>query len=135
MANRDDRQRFYVIMRNDMASLLQMGKASAQAAHAQKVACDWFAQGNRPSAADWQAWERQSSHGFGNTIVKGASLRRIEATLEALCAMGVPAGIVIDEEYPLVDGDVVHLINLPTCMWAFGDADELAPLLREIPLL
>jgi peptidyl-tRNA hydrolase len=137
MTQADEDLRLYIIMRTDMASLHSSGKATPQAAHAQSEATTFHMGGSAsPAQRDAYArWQAQSSFSFGSTIVKGASLQVIETTLEALQAMDVPSGIVVDETYPLRDGEVTHLLNLPTCAWCFGDKTLLQPLLGHIPLL
>ena len=137
MSTRDDQHRLYVIMRTDVASLGTPGKSGPQFCHAQSEATAFHAGNGATDAqrAAYAAWQAQSSFSFGSTIAKGAGLPQILNTLDTLKAMGVPCGLVVDETYPLPDGDVVHLLEMPTCAWCFGDKTLLAPLLGHIPLL
>jgi hypothetical protein len=66
----------YIVMRNDLPSL-NPGKLAAQAAHVANVAAK---RGNRKVL---RAWERQTTQGFGTTIVLAAPLKFIESSMRS----------------------------------------------------
>lgn len=127
---------FYVLMRSDLASM-NNGKASAQAAHAQKHADVDIKE--RAIFGDevkerYLRWEQQTPQGFGTTICLEVDERQMRGAVDLLRRAQVAAGVVHDPTYPLVDGKVVHQIPLDTCGWAFGSSEELRPLLSQFGL-
>jgi hypothetical protein len=64
----------YIVMRNDLPSL-NPGKLAAQAAHVANVAV------KRGERGVVRRWERQTTQGFGTTIVLGAPLYFIETKM------------------------------------------------------
>jgi hypothetical protein len=75
----------YIVMRDDLPSL-NPGKLAAQAAHVANVAV------KRGARGIVRRWERQTTQGFGTTIVLGASLGFIEEKMRAT--------VVWDPTYP-----------------------------------
>ena len=66
----------YIVMRNDLPSL-NPGKLAAQAAHVANVAV------KRCGRKVLRAWERQTTQGFGTTIVLAAPLKFIETAMRS----------------------------------------------------
>ncbi len=122
----------YIVMRNDLPSL-NPGKLAAQAAHVANAAV-------KSGAKDAvKAWERQTSQGFGTTIVLGAPLSFIQFYMHS--------SAVFDPTYPCEipfevgahlagsgQGDMVHLDrrrkkavylrNEIVGAWAIGDRPQ-----------
>jgi hypothetical protein len=128
----------YILMRNDLASL-NSGKAMAQAVHAGNAVESHFelemqiasASSNpveKEKASELSAafhhWKRQTSQGFGTTIVLGGSMAKIKTDIEWLKRNDFLAGVVHDPTYPLQDGSVTHLIPLDTCAYVFAPNKE-----------
>ena len=125
---------FYVLMRNDLASL-NSGKAMAQAAHAGNAVDAHFelemqitsassspvdkAKASELSTAFYH-WKGQTSQGFGTTIVLAGSMAKIKTAIEWLKRNDFLADVIHDPTYPLVDGSVTHLIPLDTCAYIFA---------------
>lgn len=130
-----------ILMRTDMASL-NAGKAMAQAAHAANAMDKdiyQYAAGSNIRKM-YTAWKAETSQGFGTPIVRGASWEDFAKALD-LCHLTLPIdesyhhGAVIDPTYPLKDGDVTHLIELPTCLYVFCQRDGMmCQLLHAFPL-
>lgn len=124
----------YIIMRNDLASL-NCGKAMAQATHAgnamethyQNMVDDTvnhadvsFDRTNFESfIGAYGQWKRQTSQGFGTTIVLGGTMSSIRQDVDVLEKLGYLAAVVHDPTYPLTDGSFTHLIPLDTCAYVF----------------
>ena len=104
----------YILMRNDMDSL-NPGKMSAQAAHASNQFVKELP-ANSSYRKEYKKWAGQ--RGYGTTIVLAASEKEIS---DIVCAEGeYPAGMVIDETYPLKDGETTHYFPCMTCGYTFG---------------
>lgn len=136
----------YVLMRDDLNSL-NSGKAMAQAVHAGNALETHFeimtqnAAMTASAASDLSAafyeWKRQTSQGFGTTIVLGGPMTRIKVDIEWLQKFGFLASIVHDPTYPLSDGKATHLIPLDTCAYVFApnkDDDYLRVVLGKYDL-
>lgn len=143
----------YVLMRTDLDSL-NSGKAMAQSVHVGNAIETHFEDemhkarlnneldyGN-PTAKTrlhdsyWE-WKRQTSQGFGTTIVLGGSMSRIKTDIECLQKLGFLAAVVHNPTYPLLDGKVTHLIPLDTCAYVFApdkDDDFLRVVLNKYEL-
>lgn len=128
----------YLLVRNDMASLGR-GKSVAQGAHAAN-AFTWdhiiapsINQGElNPEAMAWCT----EADGFGTTIALSANLQEIEDTVMLARALGFPARVVADPEYPLMDGKTFHIIpNVVTGAYVFGDKERLGIILKRFKLL
>jgi len=135
----------YVIMRNDLASL-NSGKAMAQAVHAGNAFETRFdiemqlsmtgsneidhVEANKLATA-FHEWKRQTPQGFGTTIVLSGAIKDIKTAVDMLKKMGYFADIVHDPTYPLLDGDVVHLIPLDTCAYVFLKTKD-SPIAQDI---
>ena len=85
----------------------------------------------------FKQWEMTSlkTAGFGTTIT--LDIRDEKTLLDTVTAVrnyGYPAGVAHDDEYPVGDGEITHLVPLNTCGYAFGDKDELAFILGHFEL-
>ena len=136
----------YILMRTDMTSM-NPGKAVAQGAHAANQFvktmrnCNSICEDQTEILHLWEVWENSAvgddgiPQGFGTTITLGISSETILfEVVETAKKMGCAAEVTFDPSYPLVDGDVVHLIPLHTCGYVFGDKNHLSPLLRQFNL-
>ena len=114
---------YFVLMRTDLASM-NPGKAVAQGTHA---ASDFEMKmrdlDDGPITAALDKW-RASTGTFGTTITLGVNEREMREIVANLQTAGYYANIIHDPTYPLVDGEVCHLIPLDTCGWAFLDKDD-----------
>lgn len=119
-------------MRSDMVSL-NPGKVAAQACHAANKfvkSCTY-----KKSLKEWE--EQSDGQGFGTTIVLDAKyLSDIIDTIEEIKdgADFLDAGIVLDQTYPVRDGEVTHLIPVKTCGYVFGKKEALSPYLSKFEL-
>jgi hypothetical protein len=121
--------KLYIFMRSDLDSL-NAGKGMAQAAHA---ANQFWA--NCTKTRDMQEWAKDGGT-FGTTIVLDAA--EYSGQLHMLApALGIKGplayyadcfGVVHDPTYPVLDGNVMHLVPLDTCAYFFdfGAPDEEA---------
>ena len=147
--------RLYVLMRNDLQSM-SAGRACAQANHAASVFEHRF--GDRPRV---KQWKKQTKDGFGTCIVLTASLEQIEAILKKIDTTPIK-GWVVDPDYVIrVSREVAGLMHqnydakhcnfkfnydfadentVPvsreekTCAFVFGEKEEMALYLGDLPL-
>lgn len=128
----------YLLVRTDMTSLGR-GKSVAQGAHgANAFTWDTIIGPSIAGEAIYVPaieWSREAN-GFGTTIALAATLSQIEAKVTIAKALGYPARVVADPEYPLVDGKTLHLIpDVVTCGYIFGDKTEMSMFLSDLQLL
>ena len=139
-------------MRNDLGSL-GPGRAAAQASHAANAFI--HKHGNTKDAKTWAA---STPQGFGTAIVLGATLEQIELITNVAHAKGFYTEQVIDPDYaitisaeilPFLRQDmkgikieqsekdptkyIIHRQEI-TCAYIFGNKEDLAPILGELPL-
>lgn len=120
----------YILMRTDLASL-NPGKACAQATHAANQ-CVAEATG----VAAQQIGEWSGARGFGTCIV--VAIRDpddMRAIVRAAKGASIHAGVTHDPEYPLLDGDFMHIIPLDTCAYLFGYREMLDPFVGHLSLM
>jgi hypothetical protein len=127
----------YILMRTDMASL-NPGKAVAQGTHATnlferdiRVLRKDFP--NAPNVLAYDAWT--ADRGFGTAITLSVNGTQLETLTAQAVEMGCISGLCTDPTYPLRDGDVVHLLNINTCSYIFGNREALASILGELSLM
>ena len=116
----------YILMRDDMESL-NPGKGMAQSAHASNI----FMIANIKDDG-FRRWAGE--RGFGVTIVLAANVDQILEKYKLAKKSGFKTGLVRDETYPLTDGDTLHLLDIVTCGYVFGDRDELQSILGDLEL-
>jgi peptidyl-tRNA hydrolase len=115
----------YIIMRNDMASM-NPGKAMAQASHASNAFVKCMSGVNNDTM--FKQWTQSTYQGFGTVLVLAANISQILEINKAATATGYVNEIIYDPTYPIVDGQVVHHIPLPTCSYVFvPDKNEAGP--------
>jgi peptidyl-tRNA hydrolase len=127
-----------ILMRTDMTSLGR-GKSVAQGCHAanafmwDEVFSPSISGGKlNVDAVNWS----QEANGFGTTICLGADIKEIQKAVTLAKALGFAARMVVDPEYPLVDGATFHILpNVETCAYIFGDKEELRIILGNLNLL
>ena len=142
----------YILMRNDLGSL-GPGRAAAQASHAANAFIHKY--GNTKDA---KAWTASTAQGFGTAIVLCGNLLQItEATLKAH-NQGFPTGNIVDPDYAItISAEIVPFLSKElkgikveqsekdpnkfvihrqeiTCAYIFGNKEELALILGELPL-
>lgn len=123
-------------MRNDLASL-NSGKGMAQSAHcanqANRFIRDTYSE-DSVLINGFNAWEEESGHGFGTTIVLSANESQMRAVVRRVSQITdreeeddheVVAGITHDPSYPLWDGKTLHQIPLDTCAFVFMDSSNM----------
>jgi len=131
----------YVLMRNDLASM-NNGKASAQACHASdafnKLMLEEFGCDDKTSVAYWPRlywkWKTETTQGFGTVLTLAVNEVQMRTAVDIAQKFGVPATIIHDPTYPLVDGDFVHFLPLDTCAVVFGDKNYVGQLVNKFPL-
>lgn len=128
----------YLFMRTDMDSM-NPGKGMAQAAHGANAMVKRIrAISERASKTGGggsyvkhllNVWEEQGK-GFGTTIVlSGGDLSGIagiiEEDMKTDCHLRQwMSGEVLDETYPIRDGQVTHFLPIHTCTWLLCDTDD-----------
>ena len=134
---------FYVLVRNDMDSMCP-GRTDAQVSHATSDFHEimYMYRFDLPvpkdgSSLQWEAEfaEWKENRRFGTTIVLSADYRTIKGVVDVAQRAGHLAGVTHDPEYVLKDGKTIHKIPVDTCGWMMGRKGELAPVLRQFPLL
>lgn len=130
--------RLYVFVRSDLQSLT-IGKACAQVAHAASQAAAQMNNSSSLTKQMYQSWDNSADEyainnklhseyqggyrHFGTTIVldggDAATMYDTYNQFGSLSAVGF--GAVVDPTYPLKDGTAMHFLNIPTCIWLFGD--------------
>jgi peptidyl-tRNA hydrolase len=114
---------FYTLMRNDLASM-NPGKACAQSTHAAHAQMAMLLRLPPAQRKVWQkaflAWSQESRQGFGTAITKEAPIEDIRVAVKEAKRAGLLTDIILDDTYPLRDGQVTHLIPVQTCAFVFG---------------
>ncbi len=121
--------RLYIIMRTDLASM-NPGKGMAQAAHAANAftaAADARIRRERKEsetvsswASAYHKWFTSTGQFFGTTITLAAPDEKTLHDLVTLSVLeGLEAEVIHDPTYPVVDGEIVHLVPLDTCAYVF----------------
>jgi len=123
----------YILARSDLASM-NAGKLAAQCCHA---ANDFTATMDRLNSIQeindsdehvdtlyqYNEWLNESeARTFGTTIIlDGIDEKTILNLNERFLFFQKNSGIIVDDTYPVRDGQVTHLIPLITCMWVFAE--------------
>lgn len=133
----------YLLSRIDMDSM-NAGKMGAHCGHAASVFAKFYYHTNAkmpkqhkdtPAMNDWH-WHK-TTQGFGTKMNLAVDELAMRMTVENALKLGFAAEIVHDPEYPLLDGNTLHLIPVDTCAWVFvPDKDDPAAkmLLGNFPL-
>lgn len=125
----------YILMRTDMASM-NAGKAVIQGTHAaNQCVFEGRAKQDPDLTRMLDKWEAETAKGFGTGIALGVNAASMYTAVMVAKALGFHAGICHDPSYPLVDGEVCHLIPLDTCAYVFGPKDALRPVLGNFKLM
>lgn len=125
----------YILMRTDLDSL-NPGKAMAQAAHAANQFVFLASHGAITEIKEaYQEWMSQAN-AFGTTIVlDGLNEDKIRLAVEKASAEGYLSDVTIDPEYPIRDGELVHLIpDFLTCAYVFSHDGSRPKALSEFKL-
>lgn len=145
----------YILMRNDLGSL-GPGRAAAQASHAANAFIH-----NHGNTKDAKSWSATTSQGFGTAIVLSATFEQIKEKCSTAIAENFLCDTIIDPDYaisfsaelfPYIRTDlpvnkgllieksekdpakyILHRQEI-TCAYIFGNKEELAPILGELPL-
>lgn len=131
----------YILVRNDLDSM-NCGKMVAQGCHAANQMVFEFSKFksslNDSEQKLWsdlfESWEL-SANGFGVTISLGVNEREMRTAIMVAKALGLHAGITHDPSYPLIDGQVCHLLPLDTCAYIFADKKDCYPVIGRFSLL
>lgn len=109
----------YILMRTDLASL-NPGKAMAQANHAYG-ALKYVIRKAPKVHKHYLQWMGKTEQEYGTTIVLGGNKGEIEAALALVKGYNtLVSGWVHDPTYPILDGEVTHLLPMDTCAFVFG---------------
>lgn len=140
-----------ILMRNDLASMTG-GRAAAQASHAtSRFTCvvetaltasafedeAFIEQENvRLLSVGYDEWKKSTHQNFGTAIVVGTSGLIMEEVVEQAQTANYLAETIIDPTYVLLDGQVRHLISIPTCAFIFvnRNGNALYEKLKTLPL-
>lgn len=137
----------YILMRNDIASM-NAGKAMAQASHASNAfihQADAYIRSfvNRGVEIEdlnrhVNEWQNETRYGFGTVLVLEGRMSEFKPIISMFKAMDYVADVITDPTYPIVDGEIVHHIELETCAYVFvpnKETDQIASaLLKKFPL-
>ena len=129
--------KLFIFVRSDLTSMTP-GKACAQVAHAASQAARRLHDDQAYQA--WEAaalsdrkptsvYDKHTHESFGTTIVlnAGSGEQMDQLFFEKLEHYTTGCkGMIVDPGYPVRDGEVTHLIELPTCVWLFIDDSEPA---------
>lgn len=125
----------YILMRTDMASM-NAGKAVAQGAHAANASTGRARASNDPKLHALLAeWEAQAGDHCGTTITLGVNEAQMRRAVTVAQGLGLHAGIFHDPTYPLLDGDVLHLIPLDTAGFVLARKSDAAWALQGLELM
>lgn len=125
----------YILMRTDLASM-NAGKAVAQGTHAANHFQSTLEAmpDKHPAKLLFKQWQKSTPQHFGTCITLGATERQLRSVVEYATRSHVPAAVIHDPTYPLLDGQVLHLLPLDTCGWVFGDKPDIQWLLKDLSL-
>ena len=140
----------YVLMRSDLASMVP-GKAIAQGSHAsnafvKKVEAFTQIYNTKSKHTDiedatingFREWEYSTPHGFGTVLVLEGRMSEFKPIVRTFQALDYMADVITDPTYPILDGEIVHHVNLETCAYVFVPDKEndhtASALLRRFPL-
>ena len=121
--------RLYILMRTDLVSM-NPGKAVAQGAHA----ANQFVEEHQTNDF-YKRWAASTPGGFGTTITLGVDAKQMYTAVHVARALNLLSGVVHDPTYPLIDGDVLHLLPLDTCAYIFGEKDAVQPVVGNFNLM
>jgi hypothetical protein len=132
----------YILVRDDMASFTgtddncKTGLPCAQTGHAANQMVYQVRQKNISSLNDLLTeWENETGMGFGTEIVVSASFAEVKQTVEMASLLGHHAAMMLDPEFPLVDGKTVHYLPIETCGYIFGRKNDLSKIMRRFNLM
>ena len=126
----------FILGRTDMASMTG-GMFGAHCAHAAKHADraigvlkefgdDW--------ASNYVLWSGETEQGFGTVVTLDCgTVHQVREAVSACRGCRFPAGVTHDPEYPVRDGQTLHLVPTDTCGWAFGPPDAVKQALGQPP--
>lgn len=140
--------KLYILVRTDMDTM-NPGRVAAQVSHLPFALLEEMIEKTSKKKHPFQvselkeifdAWSSETEQGFGTTIILDAdSIENIENLVnQANSRTKVFSGIVVDPTYPIKDGNVIHLVNIPTCAYIlcnnsdYTDLDHL-PLYNGVP--
>lgn len=128
----------YIIMRTDLASM-NAGKAIAQGSHIANCAAKQL-EITFPDI--YEAWAGSTTQHFGTAIVlNGGKVEVIQATIDEAESYAYTSkerfvcGMVNDPTYPVRDGSVTHLVNIPVGAYIFAKrGGKIAGVVKEFGL-
>lgn len=129
----------YILMRTDMASM-NNGKSDAHAGHAASAFAYFYymknadLRGGSPEHRDTAGmndWHRCTPQGFGTKLSMSIDEFAMNRIVDNAVSLGFAAEVVHDPEYPLIDGNTLHLIPCDTCAWVFVP-DKDAPIAKML---
>lgn len=134
----------FILMRNDIASM-NPGKAIAQGTHAsnafvKKVEAFTQIYNTKSKHTDiedatingFREWEYSTPQGFGTVLVLEGRMSEFKPIINTFQALGYVADVITDPTYPIMDGEIVHYVNMETCAYVFvpnKEADDTAAML------
>lgn len=148
----NDEKYLYILMRTDLPSM-GAGRAAAQASHAANAFIH-----KHGNTKDAKAWAASTPQGFGTAIVLGATLEQIELITNVAHAKGFYTEQIVDPDYAIsISAEIVPFLRQDlkgikieqsekdptkyiihrqeiTCAYIFGNKEDLAPILGDLPL-
>lgn len=129
-----ENNKLYIIMRSDMESHTN-GKKMAQASHASNA----FVHYANEVGHDISLWTNSTTQGCGTVLVLdgGAIYADVTYAIKRLSRQNYLCGIFTDPTYPVMDGTIVHYVNVETCAWVYCDEtneQDVKYALRAFPL-
>ena len=137
MASPGDTLVLYGLVRTDLASMTR-GMVGAHMMHAAQHATTLIEK-RKVFGELWntkyQEWCAQTVDGFGTALTLDTGrIETLRGLVDVAKKLGFPAAVTHDPEYPLRDGNFVHLIPVDTGGWIFGAKSELSVLLGSFSL-
>lgn len=123
----------YLLPRTGDIVSMNSGKAMAHVGHAVSQFAEWVFTGpnevNLQAAREWF----KDSRGAGTKItLKTSGIQEIRNLVKSARFQHLQADIYLDPEYPLMDGETLHLIPLETCGWIFVPGDRVEEIREDL---
>ncbi len=118
----NDNLALFIFLRGDMETLRDPGMAAVQSAQAMRDANAQIVEDNAFGDGvkqQYEKWAEEKGTTFGTVLVIEIP-SDVEGFIEELQDADIPAGLVHDEKFPLIDGDAKHKVPITTGGWAFG---------------
>ena len=124
----------YVLMRTDLPDF-KTGKCMAQANHAGTAFMEYVKKFPDDELISRSRWWLDEGGGFGTCVVLGVTSRQLPRLIDIAKVFQMPAEIVHDPSYPILDGHIVQTLPVDTCGFVFGWSNDCALFLNDLKLI